>query len=290
MNADYASGDVVRSLNEVAKKQGSFYSRLGLMMLAGLALVFTLAVLGFPALGLFTDTAAFVAIGGAILVLGGVQFAFLLAMRRTMAAVATHEGQIIEQSERHAELAERMAAEMQHTQESRDRDQDATIKALEARFGERASPRTRHAPAAKVEPFGDVHKAETIEGIGPHFAGALSEIGIENTRQLWAADASYVAGHLQIAPKTVENWQCMAELMAVKGIGPQYAELLLRAGIRTIEKLRTESPEHLARTLSRLEGRRAHRVQGNNVGDKTAAHWIEAANAHHPDGRAVVTA
>jgi predicted flap endonuclease-1-like 5' DNA nuclease len=290
MNAEYSGGDVVRSLNEVAQKQGSFYARLGLLMLTGLAVVFTLAVMGFPALGLFTNQAAFVAIGGAILVLGTAQFAFLLAMRRTMSAVAQHEGMILEQSERHAELAERMATEIQEAQAARDRQQDETIKGIEAKLLARPAPRVRHAPEAKVEPFGDVHKVEDVEGIGPHFGKALEEIGITNTRQLWAADATYVGGHLMIAPKTVENWQAMAELMAVKGIGPQYAELLLRAGIRTIERLTHETPEHLSRTVERLEGRREHRVQGNTVGDKTAAHWIEAAIAHHPGGHAVVNA
>lgn len=288
MNELASNGDVARSLNEVARRQGSFYTRLGLLMLAGFAVAFSLAAMGLPPLGLFTFEAAFVATAGAILVLGGAQLASLLAMRRTMAAVAHHEGLILEQAERHAELATRLAESFHREQESRDRRQDETIAALEGRLAARTTSRPR-VSAPKVEPFGDVHRVVDVEGIGPHYAKALSEIGVENTRQLWNADASYVAGHLMVATKTVENWQAMCELMAIKGIGPQYAELLLRTGIRSIEKLRHETPEHLARAVGRLEGRREHRIQGNNVGEKTASSWIDAANAHHPES-ALMTA
>jgi len=289
MNELPSNGDVARSLNEVARKQGRFYTRLGLLMLAGFAVAFSLAAMGLPTLGLFTFEAAFVAIAGAILVLGGAQLASLLAMRRTMAAVAQHEGLILEQAERHAELAAKMAESLHREQESRDRRQDETIAALEERLAARTTSRPR-VTAPKIEPFGDVHRVVDVEGIGAHYAKALAEIGVEDTKQLWAADASYVAGHLMVATKTVENWQCMAELMAIKGIGPQYAELLLRTGIRSIEKLKHESPEHLARSVARHDGRREHRIQGNNVGEKTAASWIDAANAHHPEAEMMMSA
>ena len=276
-----SNGDVVRSMTEVARKQGSFYARLGILMLAGFVVVFGLAVMGLPTLGLLTLEAALVAIAGAIVVLGTAQLASLLAMRKTMRAVAMHEGLILEQAERHAELATQMAQRFHHEQETRDQRQDEMIAAIEARLAAKGTTRAR-ATTPKTEPFGDVHRVVDVEGIGAHYAGALAQIGIENTRQLWNADAAYVAGHLLIAPRTVENWQAMAELMAVKGIGPQYAELLVRMGIRTIEKLRHETPEHLARAVSRFEGRREHRIQGNTVGEKTTAAWIEAANDHHP--------
>lgn len=278
-----SNGDVVRSLTEVARKQGSFYARLGMLMLAGFVVAFSLAAMGMPTLGLLTLEAALVAIAGAILVLGTAQLASLLAMRKTMQAVAMHEGQILEQAERHAELATQLAKRFHEEQETRDQRQDETIAAIEARLAAKATTTRSRVATPKTEPFGDVHRVVDVEGIGPHYAAALSQIGVDNTRQLWNADASYVAGHLLVAPRTVENWQAMAELMAVKGIGPQYAELLVRMGIRTIEKLRHESPDHLAKAVSRFEGRREHRIQGNNVGEKTTAAWIEAANAHHPE-------
>src|SRR5687767_13003504 len=161
MNELATNGDVARSLNEVARKQGNFYTRLGLLMLAGFAVAFSLAAMGLPTLGLFTMEAALVAIAGAILVLGAAQFASLLAMRRTMAAVAAHEGQILEQAERHAELATTLAENFHREQESRDRQQDATIAALEERLMTRAASRPR-VSAPKVQPFGDVHKVVDV--------------------------------------------------------------------------------------------------------------------------------
>lgn len=134
--------------------------------------------------------------------------------------------------------------------------------------------------AVGAEPFGDVHRVIDVEGLGTRQAAKLRAMGIHDTRELWRANPSQVAHHLGVAPTVVQQWQAMAELMAVRGIGPQYAEALVRAGIDTIEALRNANPEGLSRAIAGTEGGRGRRIQGNVVSPKVAQNWIEAAREH----------
>jgi hypothetical protein len=131
-------------------------------------------------------------------------------------------------------------------------------------------------------PFGNVYPVADVEGVGDKRAKALAEIGITNTEDLWRANPAFVAGHLDVDPKVVEQWREMAELMAVHGIGKQYAELLIRSGVDSIETLGKENPEHLLQVVSKSESGRSHRIQGSQVSIKNAEKWIEAAKHHHP--------
>ncbi len=84
-----------------------------------------------------------------------------------------------------------------------------------------------------------------LEGIGPKYADQLSDAGIKTTDQLRLASAERLAKQTGIPITTIKTWQAMADLVRVKGIGKQYAELLMRAGIETITELGRETPEHL---------------------------------------------
>lgn len=83
-----------------------------------------------------------------------------------------------------------------------------------------------------------------------------------------------------MAPTTVEPWQSMAELMAVRGLGPQCAEALVRAGIDSIASLRKATPSTRSKAIEAVEKGRGQRIQGIHVTPKVAQRWIEAAREH----------
>jgi predicted flap endonuclease-1-like 5' DNA nuclease len=134
--------------------------------------------------------------------------------------------------------------------------------------------------AAHPDPFGDVHPVADIEGIGPEFSKRLRAIGIKNTKQLWEADAVKVARKTGAALGSVKSWQHMAELASVKDIGPQYAELLERSGIHTIEQLKSTDPDRLLRLVRKKQNSLDVNIQGNSPGHATVEHWIGEARDH----------
>lgn len=142
------------------------------------------------------------------------------------------------------------------------------------------APTRKTVQTGRKSPFGDVHPVGNIEGVGPKYAKQLSKLNITTTKQLWSANAGKVAAALGIGVVTVQHWQQMAELMAVKGIGPQYAELLERSGVRSIEALAASDPDDLLKHVQMKQDSIDMSIQGNTPGEAIVASWIDAANDH----------
>lgn len=147
-----------------------------------------------------------------------------------------------------------------------------------------AEAEPEQAPVTEAGPFGDVHPVEDLEGIGETYAGRLAEIGIEDTQQLWQADPAEVAEHLDVSEKTTGRWKAQAELMALDGIGPQYAELLARVGIGSIEDLTEAVAAELVETIQAKDNELKVSIQGNTIGQPRVSAWIQTAKDHDPDG------
>lgn len=92
---------------------------------------------------------------------------------------------------------------------------------------------------------GNVRRVIDVEGIGAEYAEKLQAVGIHDTEQLQAFPAAAIAHHADLSESRVRRWQAMSELMTVRGIGPQYAEVLARAGISGIDDLRNRSAENV---------------------------------------------
>ena len=96
-----------------------------------------------------------------------------------------------------------------------------------------------------------IYKIEEIEGIGKVFAGKLNEVGITTTSGLLKS-CSDPKGRRALAEKTgidaerLLKWANMADLMRVKGIGKQYAELLEASGVDTVKELKNRNAANLA--------------------------------------------
>ncbi|MEK6976023.1 MAG: DUF4332 domain-containing protein [Candidatus Thermoplasmatota archaeon] len=116
-----------------------------------------------------------------------------------------------------------------------------------------------------------------LEGIGNKYAARLNALGIISIPQLVEARASDVATQLQVEPGMVEEWQGMGRLLPLSGIGPQGAELLARAGIRSIPALAAQDPLDLSVKCKELVAGKKVKMTSLDVTPALAKKWIETA-------------
>ena len=101
------------------------------------------------------------------------------------------------------------------------------------------------------------YKIIDIQGIGPVYAEKLIGIGIETVDQLLEKGAD-AKGRQAIEDATgirhdlVLTWVNHADLFRVKGIGPQFAELLEAAGVDTVKELRNRNAANLAAKMAEV--------------------------------------
>ncbi|HUR61726.1 MAG TPA: DUF4332 domain-containing protein [Candidatus Thermoplasmatota archaeon] len=119
----------------------------------------------------------------------------------------------------------------------------------------------------------------SIEGIGPAYASRLNAHGVITIPQLLAIDANQVGNLIGATPELVKQWQAMAELIRVKGIGPQSAEVLVAAGILSVKQLAAETAEEVSRRVKDAERGRKVRIQGTDVTPAVAQRWIDMARS-----------
>lgn len=93
-------------------------------------------------------------------------------------------------------------------------------------------------------------RISNIEGIGPVFSQKLNEAGIKTVEDLLQKGATR-QGRATLAKSTgiddqkILTWVNMADLFRIKGIGPQFSELLEAAGVDTVKELRNRNAENL---------------------------------------------
>ncbi|HEX2863779.1 MAG TPA: DUF4332 domain-containing protein [Deinococcales bacterium] len=89
-----------------------------------------------------------------------------------------------------------------------------------------------------------------IEGIGEVIARKLNGAGIVSTDDLLREGASragreHIAERAGLTTQQVLEFVNRADLMRVKGIGPQYSDLLEAAGVDSVKELARRDPENL---------------------------------------------
>lgn len=96
-----------------------------------------------------------------------------------------------------------------------------------------------------------------IEGIGPVLGAKLEKAGIVTVESLLESGTTRT-GRANIAKETgipesrILDFVNMADLMRVKGVGAEFAELLVAAGVDTIKELRTRNAENLHNKLEEV--------------------------------------
>ncbi len=98
---------------------------------------------------------------------------------------------------------------------------------------------------------------DEIEGIGASCAAKLKEAGIGTTEDLLERCASKkgrvaCAEATGISEKLILRWVNMADLMRIRGVGEQFAELLERAGVDSVKELRRRNAENLTAKLNEV--------------------------------------
>ena len=105
---------------------------------------------------------------------------------------------------------------------------------------------------------------EKIEGIGEGFGSRLRADGIDTTEKLLDVcrtddGVATVCQCVDLDENTVRNWATMADLMRINGLGGQWAELMWRAGVKSVQDLATRDVAPL-RARFREVNEAEHRV------------------------------
>jgi predicted flap endonuclease-1-like 5' DNA nuclease len=130
-----------------------------------------------------------------------------------------------------------------------------------------------------------IYKIIDIQGIGPVYAEKLIGIGIETVDQLLekgfdAKGRQAIEDATGIRHDLVLTWVNHADLFRVKGIGPQFAELLEAAGVDTVKELRNRNAANLAAKMAEVNEEK-HLTRRTPV-EKEVAKFIEIAKTLDP--------
>lgn len=93
-----------------------------------------------------------------------------------------------------------------------------------------------------------------IEGVGEVYAEKLNAAGVKTTEDILAKCATpkgrdELAEATGISEKLILKWTNHSDLMRIKGIGGQFAELLEAAGVDTVKELKHRVPANLKAKL-----------------------------------------
>lgn len=126
-----------------------------------------------------------------------------------------------------------------------------------------------------------------IEGIGPVFAGRLTQGGVRTTDALLREGATpagreRLATVADVSTGTILEWVNRADLMRIKGVGSEYSDLLEAAGVDTVPELAQRNSVNLHEALVRANEAKpiVRRLPTANA----VFHWVEQAKVL---GRAV---
>lgn len=129
------------------------------------------------------------------------------------------------------------------------------------------------------------YKIEHIEGIGEAYGAKLRANGITTTKALLKACADR-KGRATTAKETgldasrLLKWANMADLMRIKGIGKQFAELLEASGVDTVKELRNRNSTNLAVKMAEVNADK--KLTRAVPAEKMVDGWVEQAKALPP--------
>jgi predicted flap endonuclease-1-like 5' DNA nuclease len=116
--------------------------------------------------------------------------------------------------------------------------------------------------------------------LGPGFAIKMKKAGIRTTEKLLET-AKSLKGRQMLAEKTEIDQEKLLQVanfidrMRIKGVGPEYAELLEAAGVVTIRELRYRNPARLAERMA--EANLERKLVRLLPSEQTVGRWIDHA-------------
>ena len=124
-----------------------------------------------------------------------------------------------------------------------------------------------------------------IESMDQRDATKLRKAGVRTTDALLKTAATRtgrrrLAREANLSESEILSWVNRADLMRIKGIGSEYADLMEAAGVDTIRELRRRNPDRLLTAMTEMNVRR--RLIRRLPTDGMVAGWIEAAKGIEP--------
>lgn len=129
------------------------------------------------------------------------------------------------------------------------------------------------------------YKVEEIEGVGTVYAEKLEAVGVKTTDDLLSRAATKkgreaLAEESGISEKLILKWANHSDLMRIKGIAGQFAELLEAAGVDTVKELRHRVPANLHAKL--VETNEAKNLCNRVPAESEVARMVEQAKEMEP--------
>jgi len=126
-----------------------------------------------------------------------------------------------------------------------------------------------------------------IEGIGEAYAPKLQAVNVNTVAELLERGKNpkgrkELAETTGISEKLILKWVNMADLFRVKGIGPEYSELLEKAGVDTVKELRHRVPAHLHAKMEEVNASTGKPLVRALPTLKAIESWVEAAKHLEP--------
>ncbi len=81
-------------------------------------------------------------------------------------------------------------------------------------------------------------------------------------------------------PAHLLKWVNMADLMRIKGVGPEYAELLEAAGVDTVKELRNRNAANLASSMEEINSTK--KLTRNVPAASVVSGWVDQAKSMDP--------
>ncbi len=124
-----------------------------------------------------------------------------------------------------------------------------------------------------------------IEGIGATYRDKLAKAGIKTTADLLTQccdrkGRGQVSSRAGVSEGQLLKWANMADLMRIKGIGPEFAELLEAAGVDTVKELRNRKPDNLTSRMQQVNTTR--KVTRRNPPLTIVEGWVSEAKSLSP--------
>jgi predicted flap endonuclease-1-like 5' DNA nuclease len=128
-------------------------------------------------------------------------------------------------------------------------------------------------------------RIDQVAGIGVKDATKLRKAGIRTSKGLIELasnrkERSDLTTSLGFDPKDLQQWMHHSDLLRVRGVGAEYAELLVAAGVDTLRDLRRRNPTALLAKIIGLNGQ--SKVVRRLPTEAMVEGWIEAAKELKP--------
>ncbi len=128
-------------------------------------------------------------------------------------------------------------------------------------------------------------RIDEVAGVGVREARKLRKAGVKTSKSLievasTRAGRTKLSGLTGIPPRNLQSWVHHADLLRVRGVGAEYAELLVAAGVETVKDLRRRNPTALVAKIISMNG--SQKVVQRLPTEGMVTGWIEAAATVEP--------